>query len=305
MPLQLHTVSFLSGGITLTGHLRVPDSPGPLPAVVFTGALSSVKEQTAGYYAAALSERGYITLAFDHRNFGESGGTPRQHEDSAGKLADLTDATSYLANHPAVDARRIGCVGICMGASYALRHTAFDPRISALALVAGGYPSPGAMRAAMGASVYRSQLAALAAVAERSFRTAETAYMPVVSADSGEAVMPGEEPWAYYGTDRAASPGWSNRLTRLSLREILTGYNTWAAEFVSPTPVLMVHGSTDAYCPPEDAKAVFDTLGEPKQILWLPTSNHIDLYDNPEFVTPAVDRIATWFGAHLSLGDNA
>jgi alpha/beta superfamily hydrolase len=51
-------------------------SPGPL----FTG----VKEQVTGTYAEALTGAGYVTLAFDHRGFGGSEGTPRQHEDPAG-----------------------------------------------------------------------------------------------------------------------------------------------------------------------------------------------------------------------------
>lgn len=52
--------------------------------------------------------------------------------------------------------------------------------------------------------------------------------------------MPGDEPWRYYGTERALSPGWVNRVTRLSLRELLTFDATSAAEFLAPTPALVV-----------------------------------------------------------------
>jgi len=44
---------------------------------------------------------------------------------------------------------------------------------------------------------------------------------------------------------------------------------------------------------------VYDRLGEPKQLHWLPTANHIDLYDNPAFVEPAVEQVAAWLAAHL------
>ncbi|WP_425310459.1 alpha/beta hydrolase [Ammonicoccus fulvus] len=37
----------------------------------------------------------------------------------------------------------------------------------------------------------------------------------------------------------------------------------------------------------------------PKEILWLDTTNHIDLYDVPDYVDPAIDRLAEWLGAHL------
>jgi len=239
-------VTFRSDGLTLAGDLRVPPGDGPRPALVFTGPFTGVKEQVTGRYAAALAGRGYVTLAFDHRNFGASEGQPRQHEDAAGKARDLREAVSFLGGHPEVDAERIGSVGICLGGSYTVRHAAFDPRVKALALVAGAYNSPAAMRAGMGAAGYRAALAGLMAVAEDTFRSEGVAYLPAVSPSGGEAAMPGDEPWAYYGTDRSASPGWVNQVTRLSIAELLTLDAMSAAEFVSPTPAIVVHGTTDA-----------------------------------------------------------
>jgi fermentation-respiration switch protein FrsA (DUF1100 family) len=103
-------VTFNVDDLTLAGHLRLPHpdrDTAHLPSLVFTGPFTGVKEQVAGLYAQQLSERGFVTLTFDHRNFGASGGHRRQHEDAAAKLADLGAATSFLANHPAVDADRI------------------------------------------------------------------------------------------------------------------------------------------------------------------------------------------------------
>jgi fermentation-respiration switch protein FrsA (DUF1100 family) len=65
--------------------------------------------------AERLTAAGFATLCFDHRNFGASGGEPREHEDTSGKLYDLRDAVSYLAARPEVDPGRIGCCGICLG----------------------------------------------------------------------------------------------------------------------------------------------------------------------------------------------
>jgi len=141
-------VEFVSDGLTLSGDLRRPAgaTDGALPALVFTGPFTGVKEQVVGLYAERLAQEGYVTLAFDHRNFGASQGTPRQHEDAAGKLVDLRDATSFLATVDGVDPDRIGCVGICLGGGYALRHAAFDPRVKALVTIAGAYNDPRVMR---------------------------------------------------------------------------------------------------------------------------------------------------------------
>lgn len=293
-------VTFRSDGIEIAGHLRVPPgSDGPRPGLVFTGPLSGVKEQVVGTYADRLAEAGFVTLAFDHRHFGESGGDPRQHEDPAGKLADLRDALSWLAGRPEVAGDRVGACGVCLGGGYALRFAAFDPRVRAVACVAGGYNDPAAMRAGMGPDGYRALLANFAAMAQRQFETGDVEYMPAVSGDGGPAVMGGHEPFEYYGTERSASPGWVNQLTALSVRELVTTDLACGAEFIAPTPLLIVHGRTDAYCSPEGAQAVFDRAGGPKDILWLDTTNHIDLYDVERYVEPAVARCADWFSRHL------
>lgn len=39
-----------------------------------------MKEQVGYAYAARLPDKGFAVLAIDHRNFGESGGEPRQFE---------------------------------------------------------------------------------------------------------------------------------------------------------------------------------------------------------------------------------
>jgi fermentation-respiration switch protein FrsA (DUF1100 family) len=66
--------------------------------------------------------------------------------------------------------------------------------------------------------------------------------------------MPGEEPFAYYGTGRGASACWENSVTRGSVRELLTVDNMSGADFLSPTPGWIVHGVQDAYCSPEGAR---------------------------------------------------
>ncbi len=300
--IETRDIEFPSGSLRLSGVLHFPMGPAPergWPALVFTGPFSGVKEQVVGHYAAELAAAGFVTLAFDHRNFGASEALVAQHEDSAGKLTDLRAATSSLATLPQVDAGRLGCVGICLGGGYALRHSAFDPRIRALAVVAGAFNDPVAMRRGMGAAGYREAMTAFAAVEQREYVTQQIEYLPAVAPDGGEAAMPGAEPWEYYGTARSTSAGWVNRVTRLSIRELLTFDAASAADFIGPTPTLVVHGRTDEFCSPAAAQAVHERIAGTKEIMWLDTTNHIDLYDQPEFVEPAVARIQAWMAAHL------
>ena len=297
-------VTFTSAGMKLAGDLRVPDeSPfeadGKLPALTLTGPLTGVKDQVVGNYGSRLADEGFVTLAFDHRNFGDSEGEPRQHEDPAGKLADLRDAVGYLAARPEVDPDRIAVVGVCLGGGYAVRAGAFDPRVRAIAGVGGAYNSPHRLKGMVGAEGYRGLLGAASENLERERTGGELAYVPAVASD-GPALMPGQEPFDYYGTERGRSAVWENRMTVDSRYQLLTLDALSAAELLDETPFLVVHGTVDTYCTPEGAQAVFDRATGPKVIEWIETTNHIDIYDRPELVGPAVTRVAKFLGEQLA-----
>ena len=276
-------------GVDLVGHLRVPAGPGPFPALAVTGPFTGVKDQVAGTYAERLTRAGFVTCAFDHRGFGESGGR-RGHEDSQGKLADLRAAVSFLTGRPEVAADRVGVVGVCLGGGYAVRAAAADPRVRAVAGIAGAYNSPAAMVAGMGVEAYRSALG--------SFLADYDGHLPAV-AEQGPAAMGGAEPWAYYGTARSASEHWRNEVTRGSLHSLMTFDALGAADLLGATPLLVVHGRTDDYCAPELAARLHERATGPKEIAWIDCPLHIDLYDNEPYVTEAVDHTAAFLTRHL------
>jgi fermentation-respiration switch protein FrsA (DUF1100 family) len=292
-------VAFSSQGLTLAGDLRVPAGNEGLPALTFTGPLSGVKDQVVGTYADLLAEAGFVTLAFDHRNFGDSEGEPRQHEDSAGKLADLRDAVRFLAERPEVDPDRIGVVGICLGGSYAVRAAAFDPRVRAVAGIAAAYNSPQRVYDALGPDGFRERLGGLVDNLAREASGGEIAYIPAVSNDEPAAMPPGE-PFEYYGTERNRSTVWENRLTVDTIFQLLTLDALAAVALLGRTPFLIVHGRVDGFCTPEGAQIAYDRAPGPKEIEWLDTTNHIDLYDQPEYVEPAVERAAAFLAEHLA-----
>ncbi|MEU5565522.1 alpha/beta hydrolase [Micromonospora musae] len=280
-------VTFTAEGLTLVGNLAVAGDRAP--AVVLTGPFTGVKEQVVGIYATRLHERGLTTLAFDHRGFGESDGR-RAHEDTQGKLADVRAAVSLLTAHPAVDPARIAVVGICLGGGYAVRAAAADPRIRAVVGIAGGYNSP-ARFSADDADGYRRALG--------SFIERYDDELPAVAADGGVAAMGGDEPFAYYGTSRSAAVHWENRVTYGSLHALMTFDALGAAPLLADTPLLIVHGRTDAYCAPELAEALHTDATGPKAILWLDADRHVDLYDREPYVTQAADAAATFLHRHL------
>ncbi len=101
-------------GITLAADLYVPkDATLPLPAIAVCGPFGAVKEQAAGLYAQEMSERGFITLAFDPSFTGESGGTPRYMTSPDINTEDFSAAVDFLVTNPMVNPDAIGIIGIC------------------------------------------------------------------------------------------------------------------------------------------------------------------------------------------------
>jgi len=282
-----HRVTFTADGLTLVGNLAV--AAGDAPAVVLTGPFTGVKEQVVGAYAELLNRRGLTTLAFDHRGFGESDGR-RAHEDSQGKLADLRAAVGLLAEHT----DRVAAVGVCLGGGYAVRAAAGDPRIRAVVGIAGAYNSP-ARFAAADPFGYRRTLG--------SFIDRYDEELPAVAPGGAPAAMGGDEPYAYYGTARSAAAHWENRVTYGSLHALMTFDALGAAPLLAGTPLLIVHGRTDAYCAPELAEALFAGAAGPKEMRWLDAGQHIDLYDREPYVTQAADAAAAFLHRHLGRGD--
>jgi len=148
------------------------------------------------------------------------------------------------------------------------------------------------MAQAIGTEGYR---AALAAALER-----YDEYLPAVAPGGAEAAMSGDEPYAYYGTPRSRSPHWRNEVTRGSLHSLMTFDALGAASLLAATPLLIVHGRTDAYCSPDLARAVYETKPGDKEILWLDARRHIDLYDEKPYVSQAAEAAADFLRRKLT-----
>jgi fermentation-respiration switch protein FrsA (DUF1100 family) len=123
--------------------------------------------------------------------------------------------------------------------------------------------------------------------------------LPAVAAGGAIAAMGGDEPFAYYGTERSAAAHWENRVTYGSLHALMTFDALGAAPLLSATPLLVVHGRTDAYCAPELAEAVYTAAPGPKEIRWLDAERHIDLYDVEPYIGQAAVAAAAFLHRHL------
>jgi len=281
-------------GDVVIGDLHLPpEGTRPHPAVIVGGPMTSVKEQVTGAYARALSERGFAALALDHRHYGESGGQPRQYEHHAHKITDLRAGVEALASHPAIDADRIGAVGVCLGAGYVLRLSVDCPRIKVVGAVAGYYRDPAEMRA-RDPEGFQAKVDQGIAARERYEATGEVITIPAVALE-GDAAMTSEDTFAYYGT-RAAVPNYKNAFAVMS-REHFLPFDVQAAAPRLRVPVTMIH--SENALSPAWARRFHDALTVPRQLHWLASRGQTDFYDDPRLVGQASDLLATHLGAEL------
>lgn len=89
--------------------------------VVMAGGAGVTKEPGTDQFAARFHAAGFSVLAFDHRHFGESGGTPRQVMRVREQLADWDAAVDCAKALPEVDPQRIAAWGFSSAGGHVLR----------------------------------------------------------------------------------------------------------------------------------------------------------------------------------------
>ncbi len=312
LPQQLkygkNKINFKSEGINISGHLFLPDNynaKGKFSAIVVVAPASGVKEQTAGIYAERLSKKGYITLAFDHRTFGESEGKPRAMENAPMKVEDIKNAISFLATIPGVHKSKIAEVGICSGAGYAIQTACFDPRIKSVAIVSGfidflDYGLSGStqyMYQLSGDKIkqFQQQMQIAAKARQKYYETGEMVMIngiPPKGSGLGEFWERAAD--YYYNPKRGgAVPTYTPKRAAMSLDTRYFFNASEHIELMRGTPFLSIVGSK-AYTVYYSEQAVSRAKGD-KELFKIKGAHHFDLYDGEDYVYQAVTKLDEFF----------
>jgi fermentation-respiration switch protein FrsA (DUF1100 family) len=303
-PARCESVQFDSDGYRLAGHLYRPPNVGDREAtagVVMVGPASSVKEQTLPHYAGRFADAGFTVLAFDSRSYGESGGEPRCWYDPNQIISDYSNAIGYLSGRPDVNAERVAAVGVCMGGGYAVSTAAQDRRVRAVASIGGGFNIGATFVKGLGAGGFADWMRSINDRAANG-DAGEVQYVPAVAPDptGGLAFMPNEEAYSYYmRTSAADAPSWENRVAVKSLQPYFIYDGIPHAALLASTPLLVVHGTNDPFLLPEYAQAAYDAATGPKDLIWIETHNHIEIYDQRPIVEQAAKATIDWLGQTL------
>jgi uncharacterized protein len=297
-------LSVARGPIQLAADLHLPDDADPrvaLPTVVLSTPGSSVKEQIGANYASRLAARGFAALTFDPAHQGESGGGQRDLEDPYQRSEDISVVIDALAALPWTDEARVGALGICAGGGYAVYTARTDHRIKALGTVVAGnmgtswrtMQPDGALDALAAERIEENRTGELHRVAWLPDTLEEAAAIGATDIDTTQAIT-------YYRTERGGHERSTNlRLTRSD--SLLLGFD--AFHLVDPllTQPLQVivggrRGNTGQY---EAGIRLMKMAPNPVDLMVVKGAGHYEMYDVPEYVDAAVDRLAAFYSDYL------
>jgi dipeptidyl aminopeptidase/acylaminoacyl peptidase len=266
-------VTIPSAGLRLSASVRVPDGvkPGEQRAafLVMHGFGSNKDSSNVLAPAKVLNELGYVTLRFSMRGCGDS-------EGEAGRVIcleqveDTGNALTWLAQHPAVDPKRIALVGSSFGGAVSVYAGGVDERVAAV-ISNGGWGD-----------------------GERKFR--------------GQHKSP--EEWARFtkmleeGRAHRAKTGKSLMVPRYDIVPIpphLRGnlakgsIQSFPAETaqsmfdfraddvvgkIAPRPLLLIHASEDSVTPTEQSVELFKRAGQPAELHLFSDADHFLFGEN-------------------------
>lgn len=220
-------------------------------------------------YAAVFHQAGMSVLLYDHRNFGESGGEPRQEINPWIQARGYRDAVAFLKTRPEIDGKRIALWGDSYSAAQVLVVGAL---VDGLAAVVSQIPTCGIDLPGIEPS--EENFATLKSIYETGdvSGTAETTTgpLPVVSSDQLNAsslLKPIQAfRWFVEFGGRHGS-GWENLVTRVVPPTPVPFSSYLTAQYLRAPTFIMV-GTNDemVHCNRAVQQAVFDKIAAPKTL---------------------------------------
>ena len=297
-------VEFKSRGVACKGWLYTPEKgKAPFPVVVMAGGWCYVKEIVMPHYAEMFAKAGLASILFDYRNFGESGGEPRQHINPYEQIEDYKNAICFAETLKEIDSERIGIWGISYSGGHVLIIGATDPRVKCIAAVVpcvDGWSMQKRNHSNLGLRELRKHV--MNDRRERFKTGGNGGTIPMSSLEPGVlSVWPMEElNEVFIKLQKTVAPNHQHWSTIESLENIWN-YNVYGyLHRILDIPTLLVVGEEDDITPWDDQIKAFNMIATPKKkLVVIPKSSHMTLYSNKTHVEIAAEASTEWFVEHL------
>ncbi len=293
-------------GDTIAANLYQPSlysKENPAPAIAVVAPQGGLKEQTAGIYAKKLAQKGFVTIAFDHRTYGDSDGVPRQTENPYWKAEDTKAAVSYLAALDYVDKENIHILAICSGAGYGVLAAVNDARVHSLATISGVFDFREREAGLDGLSDpteaqlnnFRNLMQKSANARQKYAETGIMDYTPLVPDLPPTTSDFWKQGYEYYRTERGFIDGWENKRSAISIEARLSVNTSLMLGQLDDLGLsFLAIAGAKAFTHPFSVVAVERAKGD-KELYEIENATHFDLYDNPEYVDIAVNKLVEFY----------
>jgi fermentation-respiration switch protein FrsA (DUF1100 family) len=290
-------VTFYSEGTPCVGILGVPDDYKPgekRGAVIFCHGFTGVKEMYLLKNAERLRADGYITLNFDYRYFGESGGEPRSRLVPMAQVTDIRSAMTYTQSLSEVNPDRIGLYGTSFGCANVVYTAGIDERAKCTVAVVGPGDCERQFRLGPNFDAFMDKVRR----AKADFvTTGSVTYMQTTR-------MMARDPSvvAQLENNQKLFPTWRPEVSFESLADIMEFKPESVADRISPRAILWIHTDKDQLVPLYEAQSMYAKARHPKKLVVLENMIHDDVYHGQGFAQ-VVQHTNAWFKEHMPARD--
>ncbi|CAM1340979.1 alpha/beta hydrolase [Tenacibaculum amylolyticum] len=294
---KMEKINFESNGVKLVGDVFYPENyeeGKKYPALIVTGAWTTVKEQMPKLYAQKLANKGFLTLVFDFRGWGESEGKDRYLEDPKRKTADIVAAAAYLKTRSDVATTEVGGVGVCASSGYMVEAYA-ENALNAVALVAPWLHNEEIATQVYGGEESVKNLLALSDKAQKNFEENGELQLITAASTTDESSLMYQAPY-YTEEDRGLITAYDNKFNVASWRPWLTFD---AIQYADKIPGKILFVESEAMALPQGSKAFKAIAGDKVESVNLPNVTQFDFYDKEGPVAEAVSSVASYMNKEL------
>ncbi|KAL6228972.1 hypothetical protein BDW75DRAFT_250306 [Aspergillus navahoensis] len=269
------------------------------PRIIMSHGLAGIRHFLLPPFAERFHQAGFSVLLYDNRNWGDSGGEPRQESNPTLQQTDYYDAFNYAVTLPGVDPENIVYWGTSFSGGNVIYAAAVDKRIKAAVVqcpaVSGEtrslafqdrIPALFADRARIAAGEPRGRVPCIAPDRE----TAKIGSAPVLFPDLHAYD-------ALEGIDKCGGT-WENWVTEQTQLHMLEFEAQAMIHRIAPTPLLMVVPGNDVTVQTSSQLAAFGKAREPKELVFLDKAGHFDIYRGEYFERNIAAQIK-FLKAHL------
>ncbi len=286
-------VQFYSEGVPVVGILGLPEDYRPgekRAAVIFCHGFTAVKEMWLPENARRLRAEGYITLNFDYRYFGESGGEPRQRLVPMAQVADIRSAITFMQHQPEVDPERIGLYGTSFGCANVVYTAGVDERAKCVVGVVGPGDCERQFRLGPNFDAFMDKVRRAKA---EFVLTGKVSYMQT-------ARLMGRDPEVVADIERTLKlfPQWRPEVSFESLLDVMEFKPESVVDRIAPRAIMWIHTDRDRLVPLFEAQSMYAKARKPKKLVVLENMVHDDVYRGRGFEL-VVQHTNAWFKEHL------